>query len=413
MRSTQSDEVFGRLVASFGHLLHSAGLPVTPERSGRFADAVALTDPKTVDELYWIGRVTFLTDHDQVETYDRVFRQVFEGVVDMADYRGDSAHPAPPEAAPTGERSPNAKQRDGEETPQGNRSTSATPGESAEGGDQEDEDPSVLAAASIVERLGERDFAACSEEELALIRRLADQLPVVPPPRTGRRLRRHSSGSRMDVRATLRRSHRTGGDPVDMILRKRAQRPRRVVLICDVSGSMEPYARVYLHLMRGAVRAIGAEAFVFATRLTRVTRSLATRQPDLAYRRAVAAANDWSGGTRIGRALSTFLDEYGRRGMARGAIIVIVSDGWEIEDAALVGESMQRLRRLAHQIIWVNPRKAAESYQPLVGGMAAALPHVDTFVSGHSLRALEEVMSAIREATVRTPETGRRHRVPA
>ena len=405
VRPTDPDEIFVRVISAFGHLLHSAGVPVTPERSTRFGTSVALAHPETIEEVYWLGRVTLLTGHDQVEVYDRVFRQVFEGLVDFADFRGDSSAPAPPSSTPTGERSPGDPERSGE-APTGPRGTSATPGATAEGDDQEEES-SVLAAVSGEERLGDRDFALCTEEELALIRRLIDQLPLVPPPRTGRRLRRHPSGSRLDVRSTLRRSHRTGGDPVDLIVRKRTQRPRRVVLIADVSGSMEPYARVYLHLMRGAVQALGAEAFVFATRLTRLTRALGLTHPDLAYRKALAAAPDWSGGTRIGRALAEFLDQFGRRGMARGAVVVIVSDGWEVDSPDLVGESMSRLSRMAHQVIWVNPRKAAEAYEPLVGGMAAALPYVDTFVSGHSLAALEDVMEAIRTATDRSP-AGRR-----
>ncbi len=406
VRPADPDQVFSQTVAAFGHLLHSAGVPVTPERSTRFGASVALARPATVDEVYWLGRITLLTGHDQVEVYDRVFRQVFEGLIDFADFRGDSNAPAPPSSTPTGERSPGDPERSGE-TPTGPRGTSATPGESAEGDEGDEDDSSVLAAVSGEERLGDRDFAVCTEEELALIKRLVDQFPLVPPPRTGRRRRRHPSGSRLDVRSTLRLSHRTAGDPVELVLRKRTQRPRRVVLIADVSGSMEPYARIYLHLMRGAVQALGAEAFVFATRLTRLTRALGLTHPDLAYRKAVASAPDWSGGTRIGRALSDFLDQFGRRGMARGAVVVIVSDGWEVDAPVLVGESMQRLSRLAHHVIWVNPRKAAESYEPLVGGMAAALPYVDTFVSGHSLRALEDVMDAIRTATDRSP-AGRR-----
>jgi uncharacterized protein with von Willebrand factor type A (vWA) domain len=221
-------------------------------------------------------------------------------------------------------------------------------------------------------------------------------------------MRRHPSGRTLDVRATLRASHRTSGDPVHRVHRRRTTRPRRVVLIADVSGSMEPYARVYLHLMRGAVRALGSEAFVFATRLTRLTRQLGETHPDVAYRKAAAAAPDWSGGTRIGSALKTFLDEHGRRGTARGAVVVIVSDGWELGDPELVGRSMEQLSRLAYHVVWVNPRKAARGYAPLVGGMAAALPYVDTFVSGHSLRALGEVMTAIRHAQ----EAGRRTAAP-
>ena len=161
---------------------------------------------------------------------------------------------------------------------------------------------------------------------------------------------------------------------------------------------MEPYARVYLHLMRGAVRALGSEAFVFATRLTRLTRHLNIGGADYAYAKVAEAAPDWSGGTRIGAALTTFLDTHGRRGLARGAIIVVVSDGWEIGDPTEVGKAMQRISRLAHHVIWVNPRSAASEFKPLAGGMAAALPFVDTFLSGHSLRALEELLEAIRDA---------------
>lgn len=200
------------------------------------------------------------------------------------------------------------------------------------------------------------------------------------------------------MRATVRGSLRSGGDPVDVVVRRKRDRPRRLVLIADVSGSMEPYARVYLHLMLGAVRALRAEAFVFATRLTRLTRLLASGKPDQAYRKVAQHTPDWSGGTRIGNALDVFIREHGRRGVARGAVIVVVSDGWEVGDPELVALSMCRLSMLAHHIIWVNPRKAAPGYEPLVGGMAAALPFVDTFVSGHSYRTLQDVMRAIHEA---------------
>ncbi|MDQ5975982.1 MAG: uncharacterized protein QG661_3191 [Actinomycetota bacterium] len=390
------------IVAAFGHVLHNAGVPVTPERSARFGTAVTIAKPRQMGELYWIGRVTLLSGRDQIETYDRVFQQVFRGIIDMADYRGQSDEAPPPSSTPSGDRRPGDPERE-TQSPTGPHGTSATPGEARpEGDEDDDEPPSVLAAVSVEERLGSKDFAACSEEELALIRLLVERLPLVPPLRTGRRSRRHAYGSRLDVRQTLRRAHRTAGDPVELVLRRRTQRPRRVVLIADVSGSMEPYARVYLHLMRGAVQALHAEAFVFATRLTRLTRALTLTHPDIAYAKAVGSAPDWSGGTRIGQALMEFIDGYGRRGLARGAVVVIVSDGWEIDSAARVGEAMARLSRLAHHIVWVNPRKAAESYEPLVGGMAAALPYVDTFVSGHSVRALEEVMEAIQGATRRT-----------
>ncbi|PHX61027.1 MAG: VWA containing CoxE family protein [Actinobacteria bacterium] len=383
-----------QIAGSFGHLLHAAGVPVTPERSARFATAIILAEPQSLTELYWLGRVNLITAHDQIDIYDRVFAQVFRGIIDMADFRGDSANQAPPAAAPTGERRPGDSERTGESN-NNPRGTSATPGARDDGDDDSDE-ASMIAAMSTDERLSNKDFAAVTEEELLLIRKLVEQLPLVPPMRKGRRERTHSAGRRLDIRKTLRRSHRTGGDPVKLVKRARVPRPRRIVFIADISGSMEPYARVYLHLARGGVLAVGAEAFVFATRLTRLTRALSVSNPDIAYRKAAAAAPDWSGGTRIGETLMAFINEYGRRGVARGAVLVIISDGWEIEDPALVRTSMERLSRLAHHIIWVNPRKAVASFEPLTGGMAAALPYIDTFVSGHSVRALEDVVWAIR-----------------
>ena len=389
------------VAAAFGHRLHDSGVPVTPQQSARFGSAVLLAQPKEIDELYWLGRVTLLTGHDQVGTYDRVFRHIFQGLIDIAEMGGQQSVQSTSSMQPPGDRRDDAPENT-VESQGGPRGSSATPGEQSSGVDDDQAPPQMLAAMSSDERLSNVDFSRCTPEELALIRRLVEQLPVVPPTRTARRTRRHSSGRRLDVRATLRRAHRTAGDPVELVMRTRTDQPRRVVLLADVSGSMEPYARVYLHLMKGAVQALHAEAFVFATRLTRLTRTLSTQDPDAAYRKATQSAPDWSGGTRIGRTLMEFIDSYGRRGTARGAVVVIVSDGWETDDPAVLREAMARLSRLAHHVIWVNPRKASKDYQPLVAGMQAALPYVDTFVSGHSVRALEEVMSAISNATRRS-----------
>lgn len=384
------------IAAAFGHVLHQAGIPVTPERSARFTRAVVLAQPANLQELAALGRTTLLSHHDQVEVFDRVFAQVFRGIVDFAEFRGDSAEPPPVRTLPKDDSTTSDSERAGE-SETSPRGSDGIPGEGPEQEPESDEE-SLLAMVSDDERLGTKNFSECTEEELALLAALVSQLPFLPPMRRARRLRRHPSGDRLDVRATLRASHRTSGDPVNRVHRRATRRPRKVVLIADVSGSMEPYARVYLHLMRGAVVALGSEAFVFATRLTRLTRQLRHTNPDIAYRRAAAAAPDWSGGTRIGNALKSFLDEHGRRGVARGSVVVIVSDGWELGDPELVGRMMEQLARLAFHIIWVNPRKAARGYQPLVGGMAAALPYVDTFVSGHSLRALQDVLQAIHDA---------------
>ncbi|MGZ4311595.1 MAG: vWA domain-containing protein, partial [Solirubrobacteraceae bacterium] len=195
--------------------------------------------------------------------------------------------------------------------------------------------------------------------------------------------------------------------------RRRRVRPRRIVMLCDISGSMEPYARVYLQFLACAVGAgPRAEAFAFATRLTRLTRALNSRHPERAIQQAAATAPDWSSGTRIGDALKTFNDRHGRRGMARGAVIVILSDGWERGDPSLVGTEMERLARLAYRIVWVNPRAAASGFSPRAGGMVAALPHIDALVSGHSLGSLHEVVEAIGAERWRDSEPGTSWRPP-
>ncbi|MEK9735764.1 MAG: VWA domain-containing protein [Candidatus Nanopelagicales bacterium] len=392
---TQARADLAAVAAAFGDRLHAAGVPVTPERSARFAASVLLSQPTTMSEAYWLGRVTLLSSQAHIPVYDVVFDEAFRGYLDLTDPNAETIAPEPSRATPS-EEDFGAEQSVARDTDSIAPVTSATPGSRTVG--DSDDDRSVLAAASASEILGHRDFSECSPEELALLRRLVEELPLIPPSRRARRSHRHPAGRRLDVRATLRRAHRTGGDPVRRIHRRRTQRPRRVVLIADVSGSMEPYARVYLHLMRGAVRALGAESFVFATRLTRLTRQLAQGGPDYAYAKVSEATPDWSGGTRIGAALTRFLDEHGRRGIARGAVVVIVSDGWEIGDPVEVGRAMERLSRLAHHIIWVNPRSAARDFKPLAGGMAAALPYVDTFLSGHSVDALKELLDAIRAA---------------
>jgi uncharacterized protein with von Willebrand factor type A (vWA) domain len=382
--------------ARFGALLHAAGLPVGPERSARFATAVELAGPLGTKELYWLARVTYVQHPADLRVFDAVFGQVFRGLVDVADRRGQSppvasttASPASPPGMPGDRTPPSADHRAADPAP-------AMPSGDAGGdaGDDADRD-AVLAAASSDELLRVRDFAGCDEDELARVAELVSQFSLRAPRRRGRRPRIARSGRRTDLRRTLRVAHRTGGDPVRLVRRERTDRTRRVVLLADVSGSMAGYSRAYLSLLAAAVRGARAEAFVFATRLTRVTRPLAIGSVDEALRRAATAADDWSGGTRIGTALKDFNDRWGRRGLARGAVVVVVSDGWERGDPAELAEQMGRLARLAHRIVWVNPRLQSAGYEPLVGGMRAALPHVDVFLSGHSVDALAEVVAAI------------------
>ena len=253
-----------------------------------------------------------------------------------------------------------------------------------------------LALASDEELLAGKRFDALDPDELAQLYRLMSRLQLATPLRRTRRYERGHHGRQIDMRRTLRASLRTGGDPTRLARRRRRVSPRRLVMLCDISGSMEPYARAYLQFLTcAAATGPNAEAFVFATRLTRLTRALSSRHPERAIQRAAAAAPDWSSGTRIGDALKAFNDRHGRRGMARGAVVVIISDGWERGDPMLVGREMERLARLAHRIVWVNPRVGATSFSVRAGGMVAALPHCDALVSGHSFEALGEVADAI------------------
>jgi uncharacterized protein with von Willebrand factor type A (vWA) domain len=260
----------------------------------------------------------------------------------------------------------------------------------------------LLAVASTEERLRQTAFADLTAEELTGVRELVRRLVLSTPDRRSRRNRpTRRRGDRLDLRRTVRAAHRTGGDPVRLVHAARRRTPRRLVLLCDVSGSMEPYTRIYLTLLQGAVAGARAEAFVFSTRLTRLTRELSIHDPDQALARAGATSSDWAGGTRLASGISRFVAGHGRRGLARGAVVVVLSDGWATDDPEEVAEAMRRLRRLAHRVVWVNPRKAAPGYEPLVGGMRAALPYCDAFVSGHSLAALEQVVAAVAEEHAR------------
>ncbi|MFF5233816.1 VWA domain-containing protein [Dactylosporangium sp. NPDC000521] len=376
------------LVAAFGAALHDAGLPVGPDRGERFARAVTLLAPTTTAELHRCARATLTCHPEQFEILDRVFDAIFRGYADdPADFRGD----------------PNAT---------GTATTTRSGGFSSAGPPAESPSPSqaparevevpVTTVGSAAERLASRDFATLTPEELATLQDLMRRLAVATPPRRTRRMRSRTFGDAVDLRATLRRARRTGGHPVRLMRREPRLRPRRLVALCDISGSMEPYARAMLQLLYCAAGTSRAEVFTFATRLTRLTKVLARTRPAVALARAGQAAPDWSGGTRIGAALKAFNDGYGRRGMARGAIVLIVSDGWETGDPAQVGVEMARLSRLAHRIVWVNPRTQSPRYQPLVGGMAAAWPYCDAVVSAHSLTALDPLLAALEGHSRRT-----------
>jgi uncharacterized protein with von Willebrand factor type A (vWA) domain len=365
------------LAGAFGRRLHDAGVPVSAERAARFAEALTLVRPVSRRRLYWTARAVLVSGRAQVPAFDAVFAAVFGRRDDDAPLQPQDVRrvAAPPDAsalsAPGGARDADAPERE----------------------------VAVPMVASSDEVLRAKRFDALETGELAELDRLMRRLRIATPKRRTRRHVRDRHGARVDLRRTLRGSLRTGGDPIRLARRRRRVVPRRLVMLLDISGSMEPYARAYLQFLNCAAGAgPNAEAFVFATRLTRVTRALRDGTPQRALQRAADAAPDWSSGTRIGEALRAFNDRHGRRGMARGAVIVILSDGWERGDPMLVGRELERLGRLAHRTVWVNPRVAAAGFEPRAGGMVAALPHCDALVSGHTLEALEAVVAAIAGA---------------
>jgi uncharacterized protein len=388
------------LAAGFITALRSAGLSSSPDRAARLAEALRLVPPSAREPLYWTCRVILVSSREQLPVFDAVFSAVFDGRLDPADSRGDTS--APPAIGSEPRLRPSPPSSHGVTTDMSQRDQSPAPapislpgreGTSEGSGPERD---AILAMASAEERLHGTAFAELSPDEVVQVRRLVREIVLSTPTRLSRRTRKSAhSSSQLDIRRTVRAAQRTGTDATRLIYAHRRPRPRQLVLLCDVSGSMEPYTRVFLSLLQSAVAGARAEAFVFSTRLTRLTRQLSLHDPDQALASAAASAPDWAGGTRIAESLRRFVDTHGRRGLARGAVVVVFSDGWAQDDPAMVAAQMARLRRLAYRIVWVNPRKVAVDYQPLVGGMAAALPYCDAFVSGHSYAALAEVAEAV------------------
>jgi uncharacterized protein with von Willebrand factor type A (vWA) domain len=374
------------LTARFAAACHDAGLPVGPDRAARFARAIVVAAPTTTARLRHCGLATLVSDPAQAPLFDRVFAAVFGGLVDEAESRGDTTTP-PWHAGPGPSADASAASAGGVAggTPRTGPGRGATEPARA---------VAVPLLASGAERLAGRDFGELTPAELARLVDAMRRLRVATPPQRTRRTRRATSGADVDLRRTLRDAGRTGGHPVRLARRTRRLRPRRLVVLCDISGSMEPYARALLQMVYCAAGAERAEVFTFATRLTRLTRVLARTTPAVALHRAAQTAPDWSGGTRIGEALQRFLDRYD--GLARGAVVLVVSDGWDTGDAAVLGRQMARLRRRAHRIVWANPRTRHAGYRPLVGGMAAAWPYCDAVVSAHSLDAMDDLLAALR-----------------
>ncbi|MFG3658641.1 VWA domain-containing protein [Streptomyces sp. NPDC047706] len=362
------------VLLGFVRALRAAGLDAGTERLYAFLRAVDLLRPGIRAEVYWAGRATLCGGHDDLDRYERVFAAYF--ATRDASARRPSRTTLPPRLRPAA------------------RQTVAAPGGT---GDREPSGPPTATLASSAEVLRHRDFAGLDAAERAQLRRLLAAFALQGQTRRAARRRPARRGG-LDPRRTVREWLRRGGEPARLRRHARVERPRRVVLLVDVSGSMAPYADALLRFAHAAVRGGRTEVFTIGTRLTRATRELSHRDPDVAMAALAAAVPDWRGGTRLGELLREFLNRWGQRGMARGAVVVLLSDGWERGDPKLLGAQMRRLHALAHQVVWANPRKARPGYVPLAAGMAAALPSVDAFVEGHSLAALERLAAVVRGA---------------
>ena len=356
-------------VVGLARTLRAAGVDAGPERLHAMVQALEQLDPARRDDVYWAGRLTLCGTADDIERYDRVF----------AAYFGDRPRALIRRAA-----APAAQLR---------LVSAAADAEIPGDGDETDDSAPVSSTASRTEVLRHRDIASLSGADRAAMHRLLAAFRLRGDLRRTRRTGPAHTG-RVDPHRTLRRLMQAGGEPVRPATRNRLDRPRRVVLLVDVSGSMSSYADALLRFAHAAAhrdRGPATEVFTIGTRLTRVTREMAHRDPDVALKAIAASVPDWSGGTRLGTLVKEFLDHWGQRGMARGAIVVVLSDGWERGDVSLLGAEMARLHRLAHRVVWANPRAGRPGFAPLAAGMAAALPSVDDFVSGHSVAALERL----------------------
>lgn len=359
------------LALSLADQCRLSGLEVSMSATTAFAEALATLGPRGLGDLYWAGRATLVRRPEDRAAYDDAFATLLAATV--------GGPVEPPREAPT-------------LTLVADADAEPPPGADNLLDDGEDDQQVRYSATEVLRTV---DFADLDDDEA--LDRMLGQLRVRRSLRRSRRRRPDRRGrGPLDLGRTARRALRTQGETVDRIATRRRTTPRRVVLLLDVSGSMEPYAKALLrfaHLVRaGELR---VEVFALGTRLTRLTRALGERDPEAALRAAGAQIDDWAGGTRLGASLRRFNDDWGIAGMARGATVVILSDGWDRGDPELLGDEMARLHRVAHCVVWVNPLKATEGYAPLAGGMAAALPHVDHFVSGNSVAALQELVEVM------------------
>jgi uncharacterized protein with von Willebrand factor type A (vWA) domain len=371
---TRNNNGFVTVLVDFGRALRSKGLAVGSGDILTYCAAMAPLDPTDLVDLYWAGRTTMIVRRDDMPVYDEVFRSYF------------LASDSPVQKMLKVKAQANAEAETVFEVPATEPS-----------GKEQEEETLLGLMASNIETLKHRSFGECTDEELAAIRRIMARIKFTPPKRRTRRTKTARDGRRPDMRRTIRESLRTNGEMVDLYWRRRRVRLRPLVLILDVSGSMSDYSRALLQFAYSAKRASQkVEVFCFGTRLTQVTKTLQTRKPDEALERAAKLVVDWEGGTRIGDSIDHFVRKWARRGMCRGGVVVICSDGLDRGDPELLSDSMERLSRLCHNIVWMNPHKGNNAdYQPQTVGMMVAQPHIDVLLSGHDLSSLEELATLL------------------
>jgi uncharacterized protein with von Willebrand factor type A (vWA) domain len=358
------------MLVAFTRTVRHTGVAVTADRTQAFLSAASIVDAGEREGVFWAGRCTLCSSPEDLERYDAAFRAWFSG----------------------------------EESPRlpGEPSTRTVPQASLAAGEpagEQGENHVARALASADEVLRHRDIAQLSATERRSLATLFAGLRVHPPLRRSPRRGKSHSGE-IDPRRTLRDQLRRAGEPGPLRHRRRRSRVRRMVLLVDVSGSMEPYADSLLRLGHRMSHAVPGrvEVFTIGTRLTRVTTALRLRDPDAALKAAGQSVPDWSGGTRLGETIRAFTVRWGQRGMARGSVFVIASDGWERGDPRLLGDQVARLQRLAHAVVWMNPHRGKDGYQPVQGGIAAVLPYVDHLVAGHSLASFADLLRVVGNA---------------
>ncbi len=399
-----------RNVLTLARMLRRAGLPIGPGRVIDLVRALDVIEVGSREDVRITVRSLLISRREDFDKFDRVFDLFWESLValglrldaETAAMLGEEAPRLPADAAPPANGQPSGARRQMGERGQSSLSLDSTPDEDAE--------IELAMMYSSSEVLRHKDFERFDADELQEAKRLMAEMRWEATRYESRRRRPAPKGERLDLRRIMRRNMRYGGEIVHLAYRKPKLKRRPLVLICDISGSMDRYSRLLLQFLytvhRGAEK---VEAFVFGTRLTRITRQLRNRDIDTAISQVSKVVEDWSGGTRIGDSLATFNRRWARRVLSRGAIAVIISDGWDRGDPAVLRHEMEHLQRMCHRLIWMNPLLGMEGYQPITQGLQAALPYVDDFIAAHNLDSLEELAHLLDRVQERRPVRHQHH----